>query len=256
MKVSFLFWNLRAQTATLAARQPSLLQSIARFAGMGVDVLLFAECTIDPLVVTGTLNGGGTGPYYHAISQSWRVLFFSRIEGAPWTDRFVDTIRNRITAQEVQAGNAAGILVVGAHLDPGNYQTLDDRAEWARDVAAEIRLLEKDVGHDRTILVGDLNMNPYDGGLMQTTALHAVMTRDLARSVQRLTAREKFPPFYNPMWSCFGDRRPGMMGRLPIARRPPGTYFFANPQARASPFWNLYDQVLLRPAPDGKPGAS
>jgi hypothetical protein len=97
-------------------------------------------------------------------------------------------------------------------------------------------------------LVGDLNMNPFDGGLIQTTALHAVMTEELAVSVQQLESREDYPPFYNPMWSCLGDRD-GHSPNPPFRRRrPPGTYFFANTRARANHFWHMYDQVLLRPA--------
>ena len=42
--------------------------------------------------------------------------------------------------------------------------------------------------------------------------------------------------FYNPMWSCFGDRETG----------PPGTYYYDRAEA-VNYFWNIYDQVLLRP---------
>jgi hypothetical protein len=44
------------------------------------------------------------------------------------------------------------------------------------------------------------------------------------------------------MWSCLGDRRgPGP------GERPPGTHYFTPSKAMANWFWQLYDQVLLRP---------
>lgn len=91
------------------------------------------------------------------------------------------------------------------------------------------------VGHQRTVLIGDLNMNPFDKGLVGAQALNAVMTRDLARREERIVANRAYRLFYNPMWGCFGDQTPG----------PPGTYFYS---ASGGYFWNIFDQVLLRPA--------
>jgi hypothetical protein len=39
------------------------------------------------------------------------------------------------------------------------------------------------------------------------------------------------------MWSHFGEKKQGHAG----------TYYYPNPKARAD-FWNIYDQVLVRPA--------
>ncbi|MBL8795846.1 MAG: hypothetical protein JNM56_18220 [Planctomycetia bacterium] len=38
------------------------------------------------------------------------------------------------------------------------------------------------------------------------------------------------------MWGLFGDRTPG----------PPGTYFYSG-SGPGNPYWNIFDQVLLRP---------
>jgi hypothetical protein len=42
--------------------------------------------------------------------------------------------------------------------------------------------------------------------------------------------------FYNPMWGRYGDETHG----------PPGTYYRRGGQI--SPFWHIFDQVLLRPS--------
>ncbi len=138
-------------------------------------------------------------------------------------------------------------MLIGAHLDsPYPGLSADGRAEWARDVAQDVRTVEGDVGHSRTVLVGDPNMNPFEGGLVQTTAFHAVMTRHLTDVVVRHEARDGYPVFYNPMWSCLGDR-PASRIQPRGRRRPPGTYYFDNTNDRANVFWQMFDQVLLRP---------
>jgi hypothetical protein len=225
MNVSFLFWNLRG------ADRPALLDSITRLAGSGIQVFLFAEGPADPANLVTALNSGSAAQYYRVASRSRRVLFFSCLGGASWTDRFYDELSDRLSAQELQVGSNPGILIVGAHLDPANYLSLEDRAEWAREIASDIRRLESDVGHERTVLAGDLNMDPFE----------------LAMSVQSLKARKGFLPFYNPMWSCFGDRPLGRFKLAKANKRPPGTYFFDNTKARANRFWKMYDQILLRP---------
>jgi hypothetical protein len=95
---------------------------------------------------------------------------------------------------------------------------------------------EEAAGHARTVLVGDLNMNPYDDGVVVTRGLHAVPTRAIARREARRVKFESNVFFYNPMWRHFGERPEGHAG----------TYYYSSPKARAD-FWNIYDQVLLRP---------
>jgi len=80
-------------------------------------------------------------------------------------------------------------------------------------------------------------MNPFDPGMTSSYKLHAVMSRTVARAGQRKVQGKVCRYFYNPMWSCFGDRNPG----------PPGTYYYAA-STPVSYFWHMWDQVLLRPS--------
>jgi hypothetical protein len=103
-------------------------------------------------------------------------------------------------------------------------------------MSANIREIEGRVGHSRTVLVGDLNMNPFDEDMISANGWHAVMTRDIARKRTRLVQRESYPFFYNPMWGRFGDDTEG----------PPGTY--CKPKGLlVEYFWHMWDQVLIRP---------
>lgn len=239
MRVSFLFWNLCKKD------KPALLDSISRLAASGIDVFLFAESPDDPAILTTALNRTSQDCYNQVEGQSRRVLFFSRLKDVTWAERFVDRTGGRIAVQELTPSGGISVLIVGAHLKSAKNLSSAGRAEWAREVAKDIRAVEMELQHRRTILVGDLNMNPFDAGLVETSAFHAVMSKELAVSVQDLEARKGYPPFYNPMWSHFGDRpfRPG--DRSFLARRPSGTYFYENTDDKANHFWNMYDQVLL-----------
>ncbi len=91
-------------------------------------------------------------------------------------------------------------------------------------------------GHRRTILMGDLNMNPFEAGMVGARGgLHAVMSRRVAARSERTVQSEKYPFFYNPMWNHLGDS--GNTG---------GTFYYENSEPVCY-FWNMYDQVLLRP---------
>jgi hypothetical protein len=67
------------------------------------------------------------------------------------------------------------------------------------------------------------------------------MTRALAARERRTVRGHDYRMLYNPMWGLFGDR--------PSAG-PPGTYYRSS-TGTVNYFWNMYDQVLLRPAVAG-----
>jgi hypothetical protein len=77
-------------------------------------------------------------------------------------------------------------------------------------------------------------MNPFEDGVVIAKALHAVMSRDIAERRSRVVQTKKYPFFYNPMWSLFGDASP------------PGTYYYRTSTHKTF-FWNMFDQVLIRP---------
>lgn len=51
---------------------------------------------------------------------------------------------------------------------------------------------------------------------------------------------ESFKMFYNPMWNLLGD-----------FSFPPGTYYYSGNEVENS-FWNVYDQVMIRPCLRGQ----
>jgi hypothetical protein len=115
------------------------------------------------------------------------------------------------------------------HLDAGEQAALCSR--WVSYVCkAEARL-----GHARTVVIGDLNMNPFEPGVVGAEGFHAVSSRKVVARRTRTVLGEQRLFFYNPMWSLMGD-----------AADLPGTYYYVSSSPIAY-FWNTFDQVLLRP---------
>jgi hypothetical protein len=102
-------------------------------------------------------------------------------------------------------------------------------------LAQTIQEHESQAGHRRTILVGDLNMNPFEAGMVGARGLNATMTKQIAAAKDRVVQGESYPYFYNPMWGHFGDRYGEQAG----------TYHYERAE-HVNYRWNIFDQVLLR----------
>ncbi|HZV07209.1 MAG TPA: endonuclease/exonuclease/phosphatase family protein [Gemmataceae bacterium] len=229
-----MFWNLRGNdTTTWAKRAPSLCTRLTRLAtALGIDVLL-PESGFNAAEVLDALNGGRPGAYCHPPSNSRRIQLFTRLPESAVIDQFNDSSDGRLTIRRLTTSSNVQVLLAALHFQSQMAWKPDEQALQATVLHQDIVREEDVVGHQRTVLIGDLNMNPFDLGLVGAQALNSVMTRDLARREERTVAGRPYRLFYNPMWGCFGDRTPG----------PPGTYFYSG----STPFWNIFDQVLLRP---------
>jgi len=106
-----------------------------------------------------------------------------------------------------------------------------------RGVRSEIDRAEKKAGHKNTIIIGDLNMNPFEEAIVAADGFHAVMDKSVAMKRARMVQGLEYDFFYNPMWSRLGDNSQG----------PSGTYYYNAAGALINYFWNTFDQVLIRP---------
>ena len=128
------------------------------------------------------------------------------------------------------------ILIVTAHLPSKLYFGVDDHSQFATRLPRVIAEEEDKIGHKRTIVVGDLIMDPFEPGVVGSEGLHAIMVRDIAKKKSRTVIGEERFFFYNPMWNHFGDSSPTT----------PGTYYY-NKSTPINYYWNMFDQILIRP---------
>ena len=143
---------------------------------------------------------------------------------------------DRISARRLVLSGQEPILLVALHAISKLHASEASQQQAIAEVVRFVDRQEAREGHHRTILVGDFNMNPFEAGIIGAGGLHAVMTRERARKVSRTVAGSDYRFFYNPMWRCFGDGSPG----------PPGTCHYPRSE-HVSYFWNVFDQILIRP---------
>ncbi len=223
--LSVLFWNLNDRP--LAPRVARLAASL------GTDVVILAECADAPAVVT-ELNAG-CGGYAEVLGCGGKLRVFTRLPAGSAQILVLDPL-DAWVGLILTPPCLPTLTLFAAHLPSklraGGYDQLLTSAELARDIDGA----ELGTGHARTILVGDLNANPFEPSVVWAGGLHGLMTRQLAALGERTIRGRVYRVFYNPMWGFFGDRTAG----------PPGTYFRSSSES-VNYFWNTYDQVLLRP---------
>lgn len=160
---SFLFWNLQGRREKNRERRTrNLLASLTRLCrNRNLDVLLFSECFIEPHEVLEVLNLAGVGTYRFLESVGQRIRVFTRLPETAVREVFADRVHDRLTIREVQVERALPILLVGIHFhDRMRLPDEGGRALVVTEMARAIVQTEEEAGHSRTLLVGDLNMNP------------------------------------------------------------------------------------------------
>jgi len=220
----FLFWNLGGKYIL------PLVRTLAE--ENDVDILILAEVPDSPTATLEFLNSTSSA-FQYSFGNCTRVAFYTRFDSSFLTP-LSETDKYSIRRLSLRARKE--ILIVGVHLPSQLHLEGEDIGEECRFLSREIARVEAAEGHNRTLLAGDLNLNPFDTGVVTATGLHAVMSRQVALRNSRIVQSREYPFFYNPMWSHLGDRDSKVAG----------TYFYAKSKHKLF-FWNTFDQILLRP---------
>lgn len=147
----------------------------------------------------------------------------------------------------MQLPDIDSFLLIAAHLGSKLHQSVESQTLAAPLFNATIvRIAEKKTKHNRTLIVGDLNMNPFDAAMVGAEGFNAVMTRDAAQQEDRRIGKQTYPFFYNPMWSHFGDSTHELYPPGHPDHQPAGTCYYSPRESRWY-YWNMSDQVLIRP---------
>lgn len=136
----------------------------------------------------------------------------------------------------IQVVNGKDILCC-VHLNSKIYSDHEEHREiLIEQIMQEIVNVEKDLRTQNTIIVGDFNLNPYDSSCINARYFHGIPVYEEAKRETRVVGGNKYSMFYNPMWRFLGDET-----------HPYGTYYHNN-NSTINTYWNLYDQVIIRPA--------
>ncbi len=220
------FWNIAGNVAPI---------TVAAFAHESdADILILAENEIPNDVLVLALNSGANRHYFPDPELPGRLTIFTRFR-PEWSVLVSD--ENDVSIRHYRMPLGDSFLVVAVHLSSKRWKKTEDQIFMSVRVAESIREAEAKVGHQRTVVIGDLNMNPFEVGVVGSGGLHATMDRGIAAGGSRFVAGKSCCFFYNPMWSFFGDR----------GAAPPGTYFRRS-GGEVNYFWHILDQVLIRPS--------
>jgi hypothetical protein len=224
--LTILFWNVGG------AINPQLVANLA--AERQCDIVALAELDTDRSAVTQALQATADRSFEANTLAELRLQIWTR--GADLQHRVVVTNAvERVVLTRLHFGGEEYLLGVLHCVSKVNHRDQSQALEAAA-INDEIRELEAERGHQRTILIGDFNMNPFEEGMVGAKAFHAVMSRNEVLSGSRQVQGREYPFFYNPMWGHFGDRTPGA----------PGSHFYQHAE-QVCYFWNMFDQCLMRP---------
>jgi hypothetical protein len=224
--VNFLFWNIKNKSLE------DIIASIA--INRRIDVIMLTECAMDPVIILKKLNYNNKYNYdYSPGIGCQKIKIFAK-----FSKKYIPPIyeTDRLTVRHLKLPGLTDMLLAIDHFPSKLYWSEDSQALECPNLATSIKRVEDRVGHSRTVLVGDLNMNPFEKGVVSASGLHAVMSRRIAEKRTRTVNGIEYPFFYNPMWGLFGDS----------TRGPPGTFFDRRAE-HVTFFWNIFDQVLVRP---------
>ena len=223
----FLFWNINGKHI------PELIGELTE--QYKVDVVALAENEIPIAALLKSINDSKTGieTFNSPFSLSKRITLLSKLP-----NNYIKPLADEggISIRHVISPIGQDIILAIVHLPSKLHKDDQDQAFYSVRVARLIEEYEQRLGHTRTIVVGDLNMNPFEAGLVAADTFHAVMSRRIALKETRVVDKQPRRFFYNPMWGRMGDH----------AKGPPGTYHY-NAGGQISYFWNTFDQVLVRP---------
>lgn len=144
---------------------------------------------------------------------------------------------NRLTVRKIQLPNCPEFLLAALHLIDKRSADAATQREEARKMALILSDLECEHQHNRLLVVGDFNMNPFEEGMIMAGGFHGSMSRQVAQKGSRTIQSDVYNYFYNPCWGLLGDLRNEI----------PGTYYY-NSRGHICYEWNVFDQVLLRPS--------
>ena len=228
-ELNFLFWNLNRKNLVDEIRNIVFKHNI--------DILILAECS--KLNVSELLSSLKEKDRLflpnHPFSQCEKIQIYSKFE-AQFIAPYEET--KRVTIRKLALPSFETINLVAVHLPDKNTHSNDSQSANATLVADRVTRFEMSKDNsDKTIIVGDFNMNPFEIGMIKADGFHAIMSSELTKKEKRTIDGRDYKFFYNPMWSLYGDVRNNVSG----------SYYYSNAEF-INYRWNVFDQVLIRPS--------
>lgn len=227
--MNFLFWNTKNRQVG---------EDIVRlFVSREIDVAVFAEYGSDDRFILSKLFEHDIRGFFLPNIACDRIRILTRRNLSEFS---IKSESDRFTFREFRSTGSISTLLCMVHFPSKLYMNDGDQKAEACYLRSDIEKCEAVVGHSNTIVFGDFNMNPFDGGMFFADALHSVPCKIIASKGCRVVGGREHKYFYNPSWNLLGDRN-----------CVPGTYYLGT-GSYSRMHWNVLDQVILRPEMAGR----
>ncbi|UCH61882.1 MAG: endonuclease/exonuclease/phosphatase family protein [Fidelibacterota bacterium] len=228
--LNFLVWNQHKKNLIRAIVD---IYNSERF-----DFIALIESQVDPNSTIKSLNAVSRYNFRSVVDPNPEPYFII-IYNDKFSDVQIRLDNTRVVIYQLFPKSYLDLILVTLHIPSKLRSSSKRQALFVRKTIDSIRSIEQYLNHDRTIVIGDFNLNPYDDAMLGADEFHTCMDLNHLRSrPSRIVHGDEFHHFYNPMWGTMGDRTTG----------PPGTYFYDDSSEYINTFWNTYDQVILRPS--------
>lgn len=127
------------------------------------------------------------------------------------------------------------VLLFGVHFQSKNSHSSDALKSIISKYFKDFLNIEKERKIDKTIIIGDFNVNPYDKVMIDALSVNSVMNRKVASRNTRKAIGIKKYYFYNPMWHLMGNYK----------RDVQGSYYLSSKYDTI--YWHTIDQIIVRP---------
>lgn len=226
--MKILFWNTNNKDLTSELAE---LASLRR-----LDIIILCEYSMDDFRLLKKLNSKKKQGIYKVSNcvSCEKIKIFTKINLS-----LINVVQEskRWTIRKIEHVLYETFLLVAVHLPSKvNFSDSDQLLE-ATVFRDSIDKAKKNSNIDKIIIVGDLNMNPYEEGIISTKGLHATSDKKIAMRVRRTVQENEYEYYYNPMWNFLGDDSKGEI---------PGTFYFKGSNHTCIN-WNIFDQLLISP---------
>ncbi|MEO2091501.1 MAG: endonuclease/exonuclease/phosphatase family protein [Gemmataceae bacterium] len=219
----FLLWNVQRK------RLDRLVVELVEAEGIDVVMLVERPAVLPPLTAAFAHRG------FVVVTSEDRFAVYAKPEiGLTPYPLPVPPIRANVY-RWVGGSQLDGLMAL-VHGHDRRNKSDGTRAAYLRGVVAAVREAEVQLGHKRSIILGDFNANPFDPAVVGANGLHALGIRQVRGRTNRTFLGQEADFFYNPMWRLFGHGRDAGGA----------THHFAG-YDEVELIWHMLDQVVIRP---------
>ncbi|MCL1872902.1 MAG: endonuclease/exonuclease/phosphatase family protein [Clostridiales bacterium] len=230
--MNILFWNVNKKKAIDACLEELILAK-------DCDIVVLAEYENDVNELNDLVNISSRRQYNPLPSFLDRkgILGCKKIHGLIDAKYYVEVLQEEERYKIVLITTSIYKLIIAMIHNISLIRAgEDEQSQIIKDFVQDICEQEEMQSSRNTIIIGDLNVNPFEKPCVAANVLHAIPYKEMLCRPARIVQNSEYLKFYNPMWKFLYSRK-----------APYGTYFYDNSGHIVNYYWNTFDQVIVRP---------